>query len=161
MKKFSIKQTNYMYAITTILTIILLATSIVNLVAVSNSKALISQNPIVDIVASIVMIIIAIILVLFTFASHFMLTENSIKCYFAGFLKYYEIEYKDILLIRQSQDKKFLLIYANSKDQNHDVQDNLSNVKANIYPIKISDKYYSNFVDSIKLHDNRIIFEIV
>ena len=162
MEKFYFaKQKKLIYIATITLTIILLAAIIVNFLSIANVGNLRSTNPVVDTVVSIIMIIVLFIINLCTFLTGYKIKDNIVVCYAAYFLKYFEINTEDILLVRTNHKKTILLLYVKCDEDNADVIDTSSSLKANIIQINIHDNKIEEFITQIKNTSINIAVEIL
>ncbi len=148
-----------MYIVSILVIIILLATSIVNILAVCNVANLVSHQPPVDIMATIIMLFVALILSIFIFFSGYTLrsTDIIINIGFAPL----KVKYDDILLVRTNSDKSLLFIYVETTDAKADVIDEQNNLKANIIQIFIAEKNVDDFISTVKQHNKLVPVEII
>lgn len=159
MKRFIIKQKTWIYILTGAILIILLASTIVNLLAIFHIGNMMSQYLPLDIVSSIIMIIVAALISLFVFGSRYEVKETKIVRYI-GFLKE-EIKYEDIYLMRVDSNKTMLLLYVRANEKDADVHDNDSDLYANIVQVFISSSKIDEFISSVKDNAKDLAFEIL
>ncbi len=159
-KKFKIKQKLWIYILTCALLIILCASSIVNLLALCEVGNFNSQFPPLDIVATIIMILVAITLTYFVFFSRYVVDQNGITRYI-GFLKE-QVNYEDIYLVRVDSKKTMLLLYVKADDdQKAQIKDEDSKLYANLVQIFISKEMVDDFINAVKENSKELAFEIL
>ena len=107
------------------------------------------------------MIIVLLIINLCTFLTGYKIKDNKVVCYAAYFLKYFEINTEDILLVRTNHKKTILLLYVKCDEDNADVIDTSSSLKANIIQINIHDNKIEEFITQIKNTSINIAVEIL
>ena len=159
-KSFTIKQKIWVYLVAGALLITLLASIIVNLLAIFNVGNMRSQYLPLDIVATIVMVLVAVALGLFIFGSRYIVEEKDITRYI-GFLKE-SIKYEDIYLMRTNSSKTILLLYVKAEDEaTAQVKDEVSNLSANITQIFIPSTKIDEFISCVKDNAKELAFEIL
>ena len=159
-KSFMIKQKTWIYIVASALLIILLASIIVNVLAIFNIANMMSQYLPLDIVATIIMAIVAAIIALFIFGSRYVVNENGVTRYI-GFLKE-SIKYDDIYLMRTNSSKTVLLLYVRAEDEKTaQVKDEISNLSANITQIFIPTSKVDEFINCVKENAKNLAFEIL
>lgn len=159
-KQFKIKQKLWIYILTSALLIILCASTIVNLLAIFNVGNMRSQYLPLDIVASIVMVLVAGILTYFVFFSRYVVTEQGITRYI-GFLKE-DVKYEDIYLMRVNSEKTLLLIYVKADNEaSAQIKDESSSLSANLVQIFIQQSQMDEFINAVKANAKDLAFEIL
>lgn len=139
------------YIITFILVIILVIGIIVNILTLSNVLGLESVNKSFDIIATVLMFIILLVTITITFSSHYTLSDKNFA-YSLGF-SWYKREYSDIVLLREHQEKKILLLYY--KCHNKKGEDFV-----NFLNIKIKPELFKDFVATIKSYNSSVEYEL-
>ncbi len=119
-----------------------------------------SQYLPLDIVASIVMVLVAGILTYFVFFSRYVVTEQGITRYI-GFLKE-DVKYEDIYLMRVNSEKTLLLIYVKADNEaSAQIKDESSSLSANLVQIFIQQSQMDEFINAVKANAKDLAFEIL
>ena len=158
-KTFAIRQKTGIYILTSAILIILLASIIVNLLAIFRVGNMMSQYLPLDIVSTIIMAIVATLISIFVFASKYVVTNKKIVRYI-GFLKE-EIKYEDVYLMRVDSKKTMLLLYVKADEKTAKIHDEDSNLYANIVQIFIPSNKMDEFISSVKENAKDLAFEIL
>lgn len=144
------KHKKYVYILTIALSIILLATSIVNLIAAAPNSPIMSQNVVVDITTAIVMIIALLCINFAVFLSCYKLDNDKLTIALFFIIPINNISYEDIYLLRTNPEKTVLVLYSKKDSENED----------NIISINIDSKSFMDFIDNIKNKNSKVLFEI-
>ena len=154
-----IRQKTCIYVLTSAILIILLASIIVNLLAIFRVGNMMSQYLPVDIVSTIIMAIVAVLISVFVFTSRYVVTDTKIVRYI-GFLKE-DIKYEDVYLMRVDSKKTMLLLYVKADEKTAKIHDEDSNLYANIVQIFVPSNKMDEFISSVKENAKELAFEIL
>lgn len=157
MKRFyPYRQNRKMYALFAVLMIILPVTLVVNVLRLTGSAGLSSSNPALDVAAIVIVAIAAAMIGAAAFASGYYLRRDRLICFIG--LGVWRIDYRDILVIRVSSDKRYFLLYV-AVENGGNVVDPSDGRQAAIYQIQIAPKHYDAFVAHIQQANPKTLYE--
>lgn len=146
------------YALCALTLIIVCAGAVVNVLRLCEIGALASSNRVMDILATVILIVVGLLVTAILFLSGYRLGKKYLVCFAGLFLL--RVVYDDVLVIRQASDRSVLLLYVKT-DKHPDVVDPNSGLQASIVQICIKPKYQEEFVAAIKERNRKAVYEIV
>ena len=159
-KQFIIKQKLWIYIVAAIILAALVASIIIDLLALFNVGKMVSSFPPLDIVAVVVMVLVCLILPLFVFFSRYVVSKDGIKRYI-GFIKE-SVKYEDIYLMRVNSSKTILLLYVKADEEDKaQIKDEKTGLSANLIQVFISQDKMDEFISTVKDNAKDLAFEIM
>jgi len=158
-KHFFFKQKTWISLASIAIIIILMASIIVNFLAIFRVGNMMSIHYELDIVAIVIMTLVIAFLVCFVFLSGYTFKED----YFALNLGVMVLKFKydDVLLMRTNSDKSMFILFMETNEEKADVKDEENNLKANILQIFVSKDNVDAFISNIKKHNQMVPVEII
>ena len=159
MKKFySFKQKSWIYILSILAIIILLIFMIVKILGVAGVGNLVSYHHTEDIVAAIIMAVVAALVSIFVFLCGLSLGKNHVY-YVMGFLVE-KIKYEDIIVINMDAGGEYMLIYYKVKKRGM-VKDAKTGINADVIFVNCNDKYFDEIIDGLKKKHPSLVVEFV
>ncbi len=159
-KQFTIKQKLWVYIVAAIILAALVASIIIDLLALFNVGEMVSSFPPLDIVAVVVMVLVCLILPLFVFFSRYVVSKDGIKRYI-GFIKE-SVKYEDIYLMRVNSSKTIFLLYVKADEEDKaQIKDEKTGLSANLIQVFISQDKMDEFISTVKENAKNLAFEIM
>lgn len=159
MKKFyPFKQKTWIYILSILAIIILLIFMIVKILGVAGAGNLVSYHHTEDIVATVIMGVVAILLSVFVFLCGLRLGKNHVF-YVTGFLVE-RIKYEDIIVINMDTAGEFMLIYYKVKRRGM-VKDNKTGINADVIMVNCKKQYFDNIIDGLRAKQPSLVVEFI
>ncbi|MDE5655141.1 MAG: hypothetical protein K2I46_05980 [Clostridia bacterium] len=159
MKKFyPFKQKSWIYILSILAIIILIIFMIVKILSVAGVGNLVSYHHTEDIVAIVIMGVVAIILAIFVFLCGLSLGKNHVF-YVMGFLVE-RIKYEDIIVVNMDTAGEFMLIYYKVKRRGM-VKDKKTGLNADVIMVNCKNQYFDNIIDGLRKKHPSIVVEFV
>lgn len=148
--KFRMKANILAYIIFSLLIIILLAGIIVNILVLSGAVNIESANIIGDIVSTCLMVLLLGLVCFVTFYPHYTVSDKFFTFHMG--IVWRNIDYDDLLLLREDVHSGQILLYYKcyAKDGEE---------KINYLDIKINHRLNPQFIDSLRSHNNKLVYE--
>lgn len=155
-KRFAYTQKKWILILSGIAMILALLSVIFNILRLCEVGEFVSFNHPLDIMATVVVIIVSAILLVFVVGSSYILTKKSLVVNIGFFVKI--IKFQDIKLVRENNEKTMLFVYF--KAGKSAMIENNDGFRANLLQVNIESKYFDNFVDGLKKANRDIVYEI-
>ena len=159
MKKFyPFKLKSWIYVLSILAIIILIIFMIVKILSVAGAGNLKSYHHTEDILAAVIMGVVAIILALFVFLYGLRLSKNYV--YYVMGLLVERVKYEDIITINMDTAGEFMLIYYKVKKRGM-VKDVKTGINADVILVKCKSQYFDNIIDGLRAKKPSLVVEYV
>ena len=156
-KRFTFKNKLWLIITSIVVSIILLALCVVNILQLCEVGNFKSFNHALHITSTVVSVLVIALLLGTVFGSAYRLTDKGLLCNIG--LIFYTISYEKILKATTDANKNILILYVKA-DKDGDIHDEESGIDADILPIVINPLQIDSFIEKLKAHKNSIIYEI-
>ena len=159
MKKFyPFKQKSWIYALSILAIIILVIFMIVKILGVAGAGNLVSYHHTEDIVAAVIMGVVALLLSIFVFVCGLSLGKNHVY-YVMGFMVE-KVKYEDIIVINMDAAGEFMLIYYKVKKRGM-VKDEKTGLNADVIYVNCNKDHFDDIIDGLRAKHPSLVVEFV